>query len=258
MGPAWTIDDAPHVQHQLIAAGLVVWAGFVLWRARAHEVWWPKAMLTLVVVLSLAGMGARLQAILSGAAVDTWWNPLTPGYGSFGLFAGAALGLGLSTLFTRIHPLRMIDVLLPGGLLALGLTRLGCLFRGCDFGSVADFGVRYGAESRVYVEHLQRGLIEEGSVASAFVHPLPVYLGLAAVLGAVVALAFASRSAPGRTAVGAAVYFALRAVFENLRDGSTLWVWSGFNANVILSVVGLVLTILVLKASRDYESRLHR
>lgn len=250
----WTIPHLASLQHQLVSVALVIWVLAAIWRARSYQVWWPHVSVLLAAMLGLGIVLARLQSAWVGDVTGAWWNPMSAGYSSFGLFAGAGLALLAVSRAVDVSFAKLIDVILPGSLGALAVVRLGCLFRGCDFGGPAEWGVRHAAESPVALVHPSAGIFETG--VSAVVHPLPVYLSLAALLGAIVALMVSRSSAAGRSLIGAIVYLVLRAFLEPLRSPESVWPWLGINANVVLSLVAALLCVMLLRGLEKHADGL--
>jgi len=240
----WTIRVDELLHHQMVAAGLLVWVAVTLWRAARHRVWWPHAAATLGAMFFFGALGARLMALAAGSVSGPWYQPLAPGYSSFGLFAGALVGLAIAGRACGMDLPRLLDVVTPGSLSGLAVTRLGCLFRGCDFGAPTHaWGVRYGPDAPAFAEHLESGLIDDAaSRVSEVVHAFPIYASACALIGAIVALFAARTDRPGQALWGASTYLVLRSVAEVFRADDTVWHWFSVNANLVMSLVGAVLT----------------
>lgn len=228
----------PGLQHKLIGIGLLVWIALAALQARRLKVWWPFSAVTLAFMLAGGALGGRFYAVLGGHVETPWYQVLSPGYSSIGLVLGAAVGLMLASLVSRVPLPTLADVMVPGALAALGLARLGCLFRGCDFGSASSaWGVVYLPGSEPFLQHLRSGAIDLQAPYSAVVHAFPIYLAAAAFAGA--AAGFLLGRGRGGAVLGVAVYLLIRGFAEpfRFRDG-----FAGFQnpETIVVWVLALV------------------
>jgi phosphatidylglycerol:prolipoprotein diacylglycerol transferase len=122
---------ATHVVVSLHALAIVigVLAGTLLALRRARD---PASVLAAVAAVTVAALlGAHaLFLLLRGERGGVW----TGGLASTG---GVAAGLAAAALVSRIvrRPAReVLDAIVPAGLLALGIGRLGCFLAGCCYG----------------------------------------------------------------------------------------------------------------------------
>lgn len=207
----------------------------VLWVVAASLLGARRAGLAaseLFAVLGLAGVagaaGARL--VWFGGA---WAQGLAPGLGalvglgggvsSLGLLGGAgAVVLGaLGPWGARLveAPGRALDVLTCSGLMGLGVARLGCMSRGCDFGRrwEGPGATRYEEVAAPAWVHFQAlGQLEGG--ATPALAPFGLWLGAATLAIGAAGWAAAPRARPGRVAWGALVAYAgARLVCEGWR-----------------------------------------
>lgn len=187
-----------------------------------------------------AGIGARLYWVVLHGAGFADLVRVEAGFSSF----GAILGGGLALLVIRsglvedeLEFRRLLDVLVPSGLVALAWARLGCLANACDFGRVTGvpWGIRYPQGTEVFDFHAQMGWVAGSSTFSAPVHPLPVYLFGACLAGVVVAGFSASR--PGRSAGWAVVLYAgIRAFAELYRAPMASTTFFGVSTAILASL----------------------
>ncbi|MBM4265245.1 MAG: hypothetical protein FJ144_01310 [Deltaproteobacteria bacterium] len=227
------------------AAGLVFGLGGarILGGEARHLGGWAGAWLRcapLVAVL-LAYAGARAHPIVHALVLNLVRSPED----GFAAFAGGGLGeaatsgglrigggLVLAVAFLgfvvprvaggALSGAHLLDALVPLAGVAIALGRLGCFAAGCCFGVPTGvvWSVRHPPGSEAYWNHVAQGLIPEDGGASLAVHPLPLYLGGAALVASAASLAarrFGSR--PGTPAlVFAATLSALRLAVEPLRE----------------------------------------
>ena len=98
----------------------------------------------------------------------------------------------------RLRGLEVLDAITPWAGASIGIGRIGCFLAGCCFGvpTQAPWAVNYPAGSSAYWNHIAQGRIVDGAEASLPVHPLSIYLGLAGVASASVALLVRRRRPP--------------------------------------------------------------
>lgn len=84
----------------------------------------------------------------------------------------------------KIRLLRWADVSAPAVVLGTGITRIGCLLYGCDYGRRADslpWAIRFPPGSPAFHDHLSQFGLDKGAPASLPVHPTQVYETLASL-----------------------------------------------------------------------------
>ncbi len=93
----------------------------------------------------------------------------------YGGFIGGFIGGILFIKIAKLPMAKVMDIMAPGIAIAIGIGRIGCFLNGCCYGRVTDswIGVRFPAKwyPPVYSDHLQRGLITEGTSHSLSVIP---------------------------------------------------------------------------------------
>lgn len=188
-----------------------------------------------------AGIGGRLHYIVEGlltarieaGGIVQALNPLAPGSTFFGAMFGvlAAIAIRRRTIPGGSFA-RLADEVVPGFALAIFVGRLGCLLHGCCLGEASDLpwaiaSADGGAEAR---------------------HPLPLYIGLAAIGASVLstlrgAWIRAVRPVPGDRVLLFTVFFcAGRAWAETYRQAgaeSTAG-WGGIESMLIAGVAAVV------------------
>ena len=185
----------------------------------------------------LALVGARLHAMM-GAPREVWQ---ALGDGTFFLLAASAGqriagGLLLATAFLllavpwasgrRLRGLEVLDGIVPWAGLSIFVGRFGCFLAGCCFGIPTDlpWGVPYPHESVAFWNHVAQGRLPDAAGPSLAVHPLSLYLGMAAAGSAITACVVSRRtSRPGLpTAAFVIAMAASRLLLEPLRETAFL------------------------------------
>lgn len=97
------------------------------------------------------------------------------------VFGGSVLFLVLPQLPKKQREITS-DIILSSALLALMITRIGCIFGECDFGAPTNitWGIQYASPGKIWQYHLLLG-IQEGHLSHA-VHPFPWLIALPGVL----------------------------------------------------------------------------
>lgn len=198
-------------------------------------------------------------AFAAGVSCGFVWLPGVVGGAAGGfvawLVAQRALGL-------RQPPLAAAALWFTA-LLAFG--RVGCLLRGCCFGTLCDlpWAVHQASGAPAWVLHHALGLVGDHEALSRAIHPYPLYetLGLAAWLVAAVVLRRRLRSEGALLALTAAYDLALRAVIDGWRATLNVW-WAplrsvaGIDAlRIALAAAALVALALGLALERRARAR---
>lgn len=223
------------------AAGIVFSLGGAasLRRRARHDPRGAGMVLSLapLVAAVLALVGARLHALME--APREVWQAL--GDGTFFLLSASAGqriagGLLLATAFLlltvpwasggRLRGLEILDTIVPWAGLSIFVGRFGCFLAGCCFGVPTDlpWGIRYPHESVAFWNHVAQARLPDTVGPSLAVHPLSLYLGLAAA-GSAVTARVVSQLTSGRglpTAAFIIVMAASRLLLEPLRETAFL------------------------------------
>jgi phosphatidylglycerol:prolipoprotein diacylglycerol transferase len=79
----------------------------------------------------------------------------------YGAFIGCVAGLIAFSYLHRVSPLRLLDVIGPGAVLAMGIGRLGCLLSGCCYGATSDlpWALSFPYGSPPFMRQVEQGLI---------------------------------------------------------------------------------------------------
>lgn len=209
--------------------------GALLLRTRAGgAATWPRLLLLGVLAIGATLLGARAHFVLLAPDLlqALGWRalvaPLAEGAGlriTGGLLAGLAVVAALGPFATghRVGRAAVADALVPAVGFAVAVGRLGCFADGCCFGTpcTAPWCPRFPSGSPAWWNHVAQGLVTPDAPASSAVHPVQLYLGLAALLSSVATIA-ALRRARVPDGVHALAFVALfsllRALVEPLRE----------------------------------------
>jgi phosphatidylglycerol:prolipoprotein diacylglycerol transferase len=218
------------------AAGLA-WGfcGALLLRRRAGgAASWPRLLLLVVLAIGATLAGARAHFVLLAPDLlhALGWRvlvvPLAEGAGlriTGGLLAGLAVlvALGPFAAGHRVGRAAVADALVPAVGLAVAVGRLGCFADGCCFGTpcAGPWCLRFPSGSPAWWNHVAQGLVSPDAAVSGAMHPVQLYLGFAALLSGVAAVAPLRRTPlpDGVRALAFVVVFSLlRALVEPLRE----------------------------------------
>lgn len=211
------------------------------------------ARLEVLAMLGLCGVGALLGAPLVGLVFRPGGELSWAGGSSVGIMLGGVVVAGvLYFVVERRRWLGLVDVVVPAGLLGLGVAHLGCLFRGCDFGRVteASWAVAYARGSGPWFWHqVHHGLGFNGA-QSLGTHPFGAYLGGGAivVVAALTLWSLRRRGFPPGTmaALSALGYLVVRFIAEFTREPVTLRAFGqGFHALHPMLLLGIGAVLLL-------------
>lgn len=211
--------------HALLVV-VAVLAGTLLAVRRARE---PLVVVACAPLVAAAGIaGSRGLFTLLRGGDGTMWS------GGLSSMGGIAAGLAVIVATgwaTRVRPASLLDAFVPGGLLALGIGRIGCFLGGCCYGAPTT---------------LPWGLVFP-DVGGAPRHPLQLYSALLDV--ALVVLLGRVTGPPGAVARTGCVGFGLgRAALELLRDpGTRDLVGGGLPTVAQLGALGIALAAFVVR-----------
>lgn len=253
-------------QAMMVGLGFLLAALIAILLGRRAGLSVRQMTLGLAVCFSGALLGSRVLgwALRIPAAVDNpsiLLNIQNVGSGSFGAFAGGSLAYLAFMRWRRLDIWAHADAMLPAAALGMGISRLGCLLHGCDYGrmSSAFFAMRFPAGSPPYQMQLHEGFI--GPYQSLSLPVLPLQLMLSSFDFALFAL-FALRpklgaSVPGQRALLLATsYFIGRFLIEFARSPHSAPFFGFLNLPQWMSVVGTAWMLALLRRRRQ-ASRLH-
>lgn len=215
----WHVSASIVSQSQLFGVGLLVSLAISLVLAQLRGI--PKSDGVILLVITLVGA-------FSGAWVGGLVLGDTTGFVTSGALLGGALtAWGACALRPQFW--FALDILVPSLLVALGLTRLGCIFEGCDFGASSTWGIQYWPGSPAEQAGLRTTL------------PFPVFAAFSAFTAAIVGIVY--RSKPTAAAAAATLtYLILRFLSEFARSDATLGVALPFlNVNQWVSLGGVAM-----------------
>lgn len=233
--------DSMHIYglFQLAAVGLLLALGEMKLRRRgATLVGRPDFIASCVIGAGLFGrihfvVEAALTGRIAPPEIPAALHPLAPGSTFFGAMAGV-----LAAIFIRRRAIpggsfaRLADDIVPGFAAAIFVGRLGCLLHGCCLGAISDLP-------------WAMALAEDGGASR---HPLPLYLGLAAIAAAALSGLWIRRDLPARLVPGsrslvfAAVFCLARAWAESYRQTGPDPGWAQMESILIAAAaLGLLL-----------------
>lgn len=253
LGGLWTY---PSFIGLAIVCGLAVNAA----RARAERIPVGRFMLLQTLVAAVAVLGAKGYAITErgGMLQIDAIEMIGGGYRYPGglLCATVAAILSWRVLLPNTRLGSVLDVMAPSVGISFGLARLGCFFGGCCFGilSLLPWSVRFPRNSPAWTEHVSLRLIPPDAAASAWVHPLQLYMLITSLCAAAIAIWWDSRKAyAGETAlVFLIVHESARALLEFLR-APVLGVWPWKLTAISAAIAGGALLAFLL--GRMFKSR---
>lgn len=158
----------------------------------------------------------------------------------------------------KIHLLRWADVSAPSVILGTGITRIGCLLYGCDYGRRTDvpWAIRFPPGAPAFHDHVSNFGLDQGALASFPVHPTQIYESLTgfALFGLVMYLRRV-RKFSGTVFVGWVIgYGTLRSIIEIYRgdaDRGSVWLLSTSQLIGIPSALaGVILLFVLIKRYR--------
>jgi len=219
----------------------------------------------LACALAATLLGARLHSLIGDSASADDGRGVARLFGAGfriggGLVAAAAtLALLAPRLLGRPwHAADVLDAVSPPAGLAIAIGRLGCLAEGCCFGrpTALPWAISYPAGSQPFWNHVALGLVAQADARSAAVHPLPLYLGGAAVIAALLGWQATRNGAPrgSATLVFALASSLLRLAVEPLRETRFLAPVPGQRlldmATAGVALAGLVLLLAQARSAR--------
>lgn len=171
-------------------------------------------------------VGARALYVLTNlSAFDSVQDALSLHKGGMVAYGGMIGGFGASwygCVRRRIPLLQWADVSAPAVVLGTGITRLGCLLYGCDFGrpSGVPWALSFPNGSAAWDRHIRLGLITPEAAASLPVHPTQIYESIVGFsLFGVLMWLRRRRTYSGQVFLGWVLgYGTLRPLLELLRD----------------------------------------
>jgi phosphatidylglycerol:prolipoprotein diacylglycerol transferase len=137
-----------------------------------------------VVALIGAFIGGLLLGFVDYNHEDYGLDLLARGKSFCGCLAGGAVAAVAFLRWKRLSVARYGDVLVTALALAYAIGRVGCFFKGCDFGVRTDlpWGVQYPPGTEAYVDHFSRGWIVLGAAGSLPVQPVQLYAAAAGLV----------------------------------------------------------------------------
>ncbi len=184
---------------------------------------------------------------------------LTRGTESWGAYLGGMLCFSIYLKKKGLPILSYADAL--GASLGAGpfIGRWSCFFNGCCYGklSTAPWAVTFPKNSPPYIAQLRAGLIEPDSAVSLPIHPIQIYLSLAALIIFFIVSKFwlHNRNKPGLTiAFYWLIYCTIRFGIEFFRGDvpryGGLWL-----AQIVCLIVIIVAVVGILKVISSIKNK---
>ena len=246
---------------------------------------WPllfgTGLLTILAVLHWRSATPRtsawayLVAVWSGLVGARVWHALQ--YGNFSPLGGlSAWGFAIGGFLGALLFLKLKvggwggdfwDTAAPGIALAGAVTRVGCFWAGCNFGSESSlpWSVQYGPRTPAFTHQVSTGALDGGAFWCRPIHPAQLYESLALLAAVPVLLWLPGRAAarliPHERFLGFTAYYAvIRFFLEYLRDdaGGLFFGPLTFAQGTSLVIIVLALSVLVrnrLRHSSHKEMR---
>jgi phosphatidylglycerol:prolipoprotein diacylglycerol transferase len=172
-----------------------------------------------------AVVGSRLLYVLTNLdRFDSFFDIFKVNQGGLVAYGGFLGGFVGSLVFCRLRGIKLLawaDCAVPSLCTGLMITRIGCLFYGCDFGKPWDgpWAIHFPSGSPAFNQQRVEGLLGPGAVQSLGVHPTQLYESLnGLVLFGLVMLVRRYRRFSGQMFVAFTMgYAVLRYFVETLR-----------------------------------------
>lgn len=201
-----------------------------------------------IVTLAAALLGSRLLYLVTNLGrfpdVGSMLRFSDGGLAAYGGFLGGFLG---GWTFCRADGHSILawgDAAVPSLALGLGLTRIGCLLHGCDFGRPwrGPWAITFPAGSPAYDHQRLEGLLPEHALRSMPVHPSQLYESLVGfLLFGFTMWVWRRRRRRGEVLVAFTMgYGALRFCLEILRDDDQRGGLCGLSTSQIIGAVTFV------------------
>ncbi len=248
----WSVDIIDGVQSQLLGIGIWVSVGLVMLRARGlnHQPFGVVIGLSSFVAVGL--LGARLGAVLVGQLdLSEFLNPALSGMTSSGGVVAASL-LALLFMSNGQAGRTLLDDITPGMWFLLAISRVGCVFQGCDFGQASSWGFVYRMPSAAWNSQLLSGQIPAAATQSLATFPFAALDAGAALVALAVAWKPSKRGYS--TLLSGLVYLVIRCGLEFGRDPTTTEMWGVFTrpqAVLIIVAFGCYMGMRIITGTAD-------
>ncbi len=157
----------------LAAAGVMVFQGA---KKGYPMVSWMLILLTGVVFFIIGDKAINYTYDQWSCIFSEFRLPETDEKNALGGIIGLLAGIGLASLILRFKR-PVFDNLAIALPVALAISRVGCLFAGCCFGTTTTFpaGIHYDQASFAAHAHLAQGLVNLNDPVSLAIHPVQLY-----------------------------------------------------------------------------------
>jgi prolipoprotein diacylglyceryltransferase len=137
-----------------------------------------SVLLMLTTITLFTVIGTRLFTI----PIEDWFtaiNTKSPEFNNRSSIGGLLFGLVGLIISQRIFGFKrpMLDLFAWLAPIALGITKLGCLFNGCCYGLPFNgfWGIQYPESTHAHFNHWFSGSVEKDAILSLSVHPVQLY-----------------------------------------------------------------------------------
>lgn len=272
---------------RLPSYGFMIMCGFLcaLWLSsrRGRRVGIPPAVLLDVAVVSLLGgiIGARIYYVIQEWSyfANTPLDIVRFDKGGLVFYGGIIGGGGcllVMTVLKKQRLWRVFDVVSSVVPLAHAFGRVGCFLNGCCFGratqswigmrfprilSAGGGGVLEGQEwtitgSPVFLDHLNRGLVDETMDCSLPVHPTQLYaVGYNLIIFGLLSYVFLRRRREGNVAWTYLVCYGLARFVNEFFRADQPEVFAGLTGAQLMCAVLAAFGLIMLAAGRRKERR---
>ncbi|HEX2660719.1 MAG TPA: prolipoprotein diacylglyceryl transferase [Polyangia bacterium] len=208
-------------------------------------------------------VGARLLYVLTNLSMFAA-DPLeivkvnNGGLVAYGGMIGGFLGSIYECRKRKVPLLQWVDVGAPSVVLGTGITRVGCLLFGCDFGARSDvpWAIRFPQGSPAWHQHVEHYGLARDAAQSFPVHPTQIYESLVGLGLFILLLAVRRyRRFSGLVFIAWVVgYGVLRPLIEVVRDDDQRGNVGPLSTSQFIGIVSVVLSIgLLIHLVRKYH-----
>ncbi len=168
-----------HSYTTLLCLSFILGTALALYRNYRRPAPYPLSPIFGVWVVLGVLFGARaFHVVQFGEPPCSMFRLADAGLVFFGGLAGGIVSAAIYARVVGVPILAFLDLLTPGLVLGEAVTRLGCFLNGCCWGKpfVASWAVTYPPNSFPFRQQVGDGIIDDGAVCSAAVHPFQLYM----------------------------------------------------------------------------------
>ncbi|MBQ8235235.1 MAG: prolipoprotein diacylglyceryl transferase [Clostridia bacterium] len=215
----------------IITLGIILAVVYVSWRAKSYKYNMDDLLDSVLVVVPLGVLGARLFYVFTADGFDlaNWYRIWDGGLAIYGGIIGGAIGVVAMCLIKKMRMFRLMDCTAPAVMIAQSLGRWG------NFCNGEAFGGEYGGLFRMGLSHSADG------AGAVYVHPTFLYESVWNLIGFIlINLMFKKKKFDGQIVLTYLGWYGLGRFFiELLRQDSLPLVLGSYNLR-ISSVIGFI------------------